>query len=91
MQESKPLEAEIGNQIEASTDISESCAAEIANASEVPISSASIEKEEDLSERDIDGSTARMQAAVGDGIESIDNSETTQKDQVEQEENAQKD
>ncbi|CAL5198820.1 unnamed protein product [Lathyrus oleraceus] len=37
------------------------------------IEASSVEKDEGLSEKDIDGSTARMQAAVGDGIESNDN------------------
>ncbi|CAK8563616.1 unnamed protein product [Lathyrus sativus] len=88
--ESKLLEAEVGT----STVIPGSCTTEIANVLQVPNSSSSVEKEEGLSEKDTDGSTARMQAAVGDGIESNDNSEaneTKQKDQVEQEENAQKD
>ncbi|XP_004508316.1 uncharacterized protein [Cicer arietinum] len=67
--ESNPLEAEIDHQIEASTDISGSCAAEIVSVSQVPNSSASIEKEEGLSEKAIDGITAGMQAAVGDGMD----------------------
>lgn len=37
------------------------------------IEASSVEKDEGLSEKDIDGSTARVQAAVGDGIESNDN------------------
>lgn len=69
LQESNPLEAEIDHQIEASTDISGSCAAEIVSVSQVPNSSASIEKEEGLSEKAIDGITAGMQAAVGDGMD----------------------
>lgn len=57
------------------TDISESCAAEMANVSRVPNSSVSVEKVEGLSEKGIDGSTARMQvseeseAVIGDGMD----------------------
>ncbi|XP_024638089.1 chromatin structure-remodeling complex protein SYD isoform X1 [Medicago truncatula] len=68
-EESKPLEVETGHQIEASTDISESSAAEIANVSQAPNSSASVEKEEGLSEKGVDESTAKMQADVGDGMD----------------------
>ncbi|XP_045831724.1 chromatin structure-remodeling complex protein SYD-like isoform X2 [Trifolium pratense] len=68
-EESKPSEAEIGHQIEASADIPESCAAEIANASQVPNSSALVEKEEGLSPKGIDGSTTAIKAAVGDGVD----------------------
>ncbi|CAJ2634407.1 unnamed protein product [Trifolium pratense] len=68
-EESKPSEAEIGHQIEASADIPESCAAEIANTSQVPNSSALVEKEEGLSPKGIDGSTTAIKAAVGDGVD----------------------
>jgi hypothetical protein len=51
-------------------NVSESCAAEIANVSQFPNSSATgVKVEEDLSEKGIDGSTATMKVAVGDGVD----------------------